>query len=130
MHTDPGSLLKINPTTKAIEDIALVDNGLSLTAENGVLIKRFRGPKEGDPISPVNKARLQDLIDHEEVLSPQLKQWLEPEAVAGLFARAKALLTRGRYGNFTLPEINAHLKDRQIDKEVSPGIDPIAEPGT
>jgi hypothetical protein len=34
---------------------------------------------------------------------------LEPEAIDGLFARAKALLARGTYGSFKMEEINAHL---------------------
>jgi hypothetical protein len=94
---------------RKVTDIALIDNGNSLTANPGVLKKRFDGPYEGQSIGNLNRERLQQWIDNEKNITKKLLDYVEPAAVAGLFARAKALLARGRYGNFTLPEINSHL---------------------
>ncbi|WP_395741107.1 hypothetical protein [Prosthecobacter sp.] len=92
-----------------IAGVSLVDNGHVLPANTGVVKKRFLGPREGQPISPLNQERLHRMLDNEKSLRQSLKDHLEPEAIDGLLARAKALLARGRYGNFTLDEINAHL---------------------
>jgi hypothetical protein len=92
-----------------IVNAALIDNGHSLPDNTGVVEKRFPGPLEGQPISPLNEARLHRLLDNEQSLRKSLEKHLGTEAIEGLFSRAKALLARGTYGNFTLDEINAHL---------------------
>jgi hypothetical protein len=92
-----------------IAEAALVDNGHSLPNNTGVIKKRHPGPLEGQPISLLNEARLHRMLDNEASLRKSLAEHLEPEAIDGLFARAKALLARGKYGNFTLEEINVHL---------------------
>ncbi|WP_395740641.1 hypothetical protein [Prosthecobacter sp.] len=91
----------------------LVDNGHSLPADTGVVEKRFWVPLEQQPISSLNDARLHRMLDNEEPPRKSLKEHLEPEVIDGLFARAKALLARGSYGNFTVDEINAHLRPDQ-----------------
>jgi hypothetical protein len=110
MHSDRHSnnyMLRVN--NGKISEAALIDNGHSLPDNTGVVEKRYPGPLEGQPISPLNEARLHRLLDNEESLRKSLQQHLEPEAIDGFFARAKALLARGKYGNFTMDEINAHL---------------------
>ena len=121
MHSDRHSknyMLRVE--NGKIVEAALVDNGHSLPANTGVVEKRYPGPLEGQPISPLNEARLHRMLDNEESLRQSLKEHLEPEAIDGLFARAKALLARGKYGNFTLDEINAHLPpDKQRARPVA-----------
>ena len=110
MHGDrhPGNFL-LRPDNGKITEAALIDNGHSLPANTGVVMKHNPGPVENQPISQLNEARLHRMLDNEVSLRESLKDDLEPEAIDGLFARAKALLARGTYGNFTVHEINAHL---------------------
>ncbi len=51
------------------------------------------------------QARLRRMLDNEEALRQSLGRHLEEEALDGLFAHVRALLARGRHGNFTLDEI-------------------------
>ena len=102
-----------------VNDVALVDNGLSLPDNPGVVEKPFPGPREGQNISLANKMRLQHLIDNEAAIRESLRPHLGEGALDGLFARAKALLKRGKYGNFTLEEIKEHLpKDYNLHSPV------------
>lgn len=119
MHSDrytKNYMLRLDENNQII-GAALVDNGYSLPANTGVVEKRFPGPREGKPISGVNQARLRSIIDNEVALRQSLSRNLEPEALDGLFARAKALLARGTYGNFELDEINAHLPPEKRRKQ-------------
>ena len=102
-----------------VSGVALVDNGLSLPDNPGVIEKPFPGPREGQNISLANKMRLQHLIDNESAIRESLRPHLGEGALDGLFARAKALLKRGKYGNFTLEEIKEHLpKDYNLHSPV------------
>jgi hypothetical protein len=63
--------------------------------------------------------RLQHLIENEATIRESLRPHLQEGALDGLFARAKALLKRGKYGNFTLEEIKEHLpKDYNLHSSV------------
>jgi hypothetical protein len=93
-----------------VANVALIDNGNSLTDNLGVVEKCFKGPREGQVIDDLNRERLQRFIDDEQDIRARLKLYLvDPKAMEGLFARAKALLARGTYGNFQPAELNAHL---------------------
>ncbi|MBB5039500.1 hypothetical protein [Prosthecobacter dejongeii] len=101
-------MIRVNDQNKVIE-LALIDNGLCLSANPGVLKKRHNGPREMHSIGLKNLQRLRHMISHQAEIERDLEPYLENAAVAGLFARAKALLMRGTYGNFVLEEINSHL---------------------
>jgi hypothetical protein len=104
-----------------IKDVALIDNGHCLSANTAVVSKMYNGPREKKPIGPVNLERLHQFIDHQATLEKILNSRLEPSAIAGLFARAKALLARGTYGNFELHEVNAFLpKKLQSTRPIQP----------
>lgn len=103
-------LLRLDEGNKVV-DVALIDNGLSLSADPSATTKRKRGPREGAPIGPLNQERLHQLVERESGLTEVLSRRLEAPAIAGFFARAKALLARGLYGNFSAQEIEAHLPE-------------------
>ena len=58
--------------------------------------------------------RLQHLIDNEAAIRESLRPHVGEGALDGLFARAKALLKRGKYGNFTLKRCQALCKHHCI----------------
>lgn len=119
MHSDrheDNYMLRLDENHNII-GVALIDNGSCLPANTGVVEKRFPGPREGGPISAANQARIKHIIANEDALRQSLSKHLEPEALDGLFARAKALLARGTYGNFALDEINAQLPPAKRRKD-------------
>ncbi|SKA95067.1 hypothetical protein SAMN02745166_02260 [Prosthecobacter debontii] len=102
-----------------VDDVALIDNGMALSANPGVVSKLYYGPREGELIGAPNLERLRRFVENQSEIENKLSIHLESSAIVGLFARAKVLLSRGRYGNFKLAEINAFLPaELKANKEI------------